>query len=517
MKKMRHMKRKALVALVLSVTMLLTLMPGLVFGVSDDQGDPDTVSSSIDYPTVNFTDVAPFLPPVSGTALRRSPARAAGDTDPSSDNGMVVNKTSVYNEKTGAYDITLEAYATGSKVISTVTSDVPTDIVLVLDQSGSMGDDFSTTTSDSWVSYGKRTNDANYNNRMDSSNNKKNRNLYYKLSDGGYAEVRMDRSEAGTVKKYTEYSGNNSACYDSSDTLYTEVNGQYVEVSVSYTTNYYGIRTYTYTYTVPGSSPVTETSYFERGDPPFPIYRLEDVPDYAYTYSYTVNGTRTDIGTSTGADTVFETELYQKIPSGTKITRLEALKNAAATFANSVEEKAKGADGVLGTEDDISHRIAVVGFASKSDYGDNTELLSIAGSNSGSVGVAYHNITRTSRTFFRTWTPPPVRPWSPPPLMLWPPAAPPGRIWVWTWPSASSPPTPCSLTKSATVWSSSLRTAPPPASTALRRMSPTTPSPMPAPSRPPEPPSTPSASSPEPTPPVPAPSPKATLVRTAAP
>ena len=35
MKKMRHMKRKALVALVLSVTMLLTLMPGLVFGVSD--------------------------------------------------------------------------------------------------------------------------------------------------------------------------------------------------------------------------------------------------------------------------------------------------------------------------------------------------------------------------------------------------------------------------------------------------------------------------------------------------
>lgn len=56
-----------------------------------------------------------------------------GDTDPSSDNGnngMAVNKTSVYNEETGAYDITLEAYATGSKVISTVTSDVPTDIVL---------------------------------------------------------------------------------------------------------------------------------------------------------------------------------------------------------------------------------------------------------------------------------------------------------------------------------------------------------------------------------------------------
>ena len=394
MKKMRHMKRKALVALVLSVTMLLTLMPGLVFGVSDDQGDPDTVSSSIDYPTVNFTDVAPFLPPVSGTALRRSPARAAGDTDPSSDNGMVVNKTSVYNEETGAYDITLEAYATGSKVISTVTSDVPTDIVLVLDQSGSMGDNFSTTTADSWVSYGKRTNDANYNNRMDSSNKSKNRNLYYKLSDGGYAEVLMDRSEAGTVKKYTEYSGNNYSCNHSSDILYTEVNGQYVKVSVSSEYDYTSaVYIYTYTYTAPDNSPVTETSRGPFGDPPFPIYKEETVTEYAYTYSYTVNGTRTDIGTSTGADTVFETELYQKIPSGTKITRLEALKNAAATFANSVEEKAKGADGVLGTEDDISHRIAVVGFASKSGYGDNTELLSIAGSNSGNVGVAYHNIT----------------------------------------------------------------------------------------------------------------------------
>lgn len=397
MKKMRHMKRKALVALVLSVTMLLTLMPGLVFGVSDDQGDPDTVSSSIDYPTVNFTDVAPFLPPVSGAAPRRSPARAAGDTDPSSDNGnngMVVNKTSVYNEETGAYDITLEAYATGSKVISTVTSDIPTDIVLVLDQSGSMGDNFSTTTSDSWVSYGKRTNDANYNNRMDSSNKSKNRNLYYKLSDGGYAEVLMDRSEAGTVKKYTEYSGNNYSCNHSGDTLYTEVNGQYVKVSVSSEYDYTSVvYIYTYTYTAPDNSPVTETSRGPFGDPPFPIYKEETVTEYAYTYSYTVNGTRTDIGTSTGADTVFETELYQKIPSGTKITRLEALKNAAATFANSVEEKAKGADGVLGTEDDISHRIAVVGFASQSGNGDNTELLSIAGSNSGNVGVAYHNIT----------------------------------------------------------------------------------------------------------------------------
>ena len=513
MKKMRHMKRNALVALVLSVTMLLTLMPGLVFGVSDDQGDPDTVSSSIDYPTVNFNDVAPFLPPVSGAAPRRSPARAAGDANTGSDNGnngMAVNKTSVYNEDTGAYDITLEAYATGSKIISTVTSDVPTDIVLVLDQSGSMGDNFSTTTSDSWVSYGKRTNDANYNNRMNGSK-KKDRNLYYKLSDGGYAEVRIDLSEAGTVPKYTEYNGTNYECHNSRDTLYAEANGQHVAVAVSVSFTDSTSIIYTYTYTIPDGPTVTKTSRELWGHPPFPIYKEEDVTEYAYTYYYNVNGTRTDIGTSTGADTVFETELYQKIPSGTKITRLEALKNAAATFANSVEEKAKGADGALGTEDDISHRIAVVGFASKSGYGDNTELLSIAGSNSDSVGVAYHNITdqnlkdvlqEVDTSAGQTMVSNAI-----------------GAL-------AASGATRTdlgldmaqrSLTKSATVWSSSLRTVPPPAPTALRRMSPTRPSPMPAPSRPPEPPSTPSVSSPEPMPPAPARSPAATSVRAATP
>lgn len=92
---------------------------------------------------------------------------------------MVVNKTSVYNEETGAYDITLEAYATGSKVISTVTSDIPTDIVLVLDQSGSMGD--------VWSSWSTRPTPA-----MPVQNSdlyEKQDNIWYKLSDGSYVAV----------------------------------------------------------------------------------------------------------------------------------------------------------------------------------------------------------------------------------------------------------------------------------------------------------------------------------------
>ena len=56
------------------------------------------------------------------------------------DKGIVLDKTATYNEADKSYTIRLEAYATGSKVVSTVTEDVPTDIVLVLDQSGSMAD-----------------------------------------------------------------------------------------------------------------------------------------------------------------------------------------------------------------------------------------------------------------------------------------------------------------------------------------------------------------------------------------
>lgn len=402
MKKMRHMKRKALVALVLSVTMLLTLMPGLVFGVSDDQGDPDTVSSSIDYPTVNFTDVAPFLPPVSGTALRRSPARDAGDTDPSSDNGnngMAVNKASVYNEETGAYDITLEAYATGSKVISTVTSDVPTDIVLVLDQSGSMDDDMGQLV---YTAYSGNT-------RQNSDLYEKQDNLWYKLSDGSYVAVTVT-SRNDSIQYTPITNGRNNEDYDwwsdstytnlwdNKDDLYAKINGEYQKVTVS--RSGYG-NNRTYTYTLPDGTQIASS----RGDDAAPtisstddgyLYLASiDTTQTVYTYTYTdANGTVQTIGTSTGDSTNFTAAtLYSRSTTDSGITRLEALKNAAATFANAVEEKAKGADGVLGTEDDISHRIAVVGFASQSDYGDNTELLSIAGSNSGNVGVAYNNIT----------------------------------------------------------------------------------------------------------------------------
>lgn len=54
--------------------------------------------------------------------------------------------------------------------------------------------------------------------------------------------------------------------------------------------------------------------------------------------------------------------------SETKVKRLTALKKAVTSFAEDVAKKAKGPDGILGTDDDVNHRIAVVGFASGRYY-----------------------------------------------------------------------------------------------------------------------------------------------------
>lgn len=89
--------------------------------------------------TVNFTDAGPFMPPVYvGGFLRRSAARAAA-TNGDEENGLILSKNAVANND-GSYTITLDAYVTGNVVTTTTT--IPVDIVLVLDQSGSMAYDF---------------------------------------------------------------------------------------------------------------------------------------------------------------------------------------------------------------------------------------------------------------------------------------------------------------------------------------------------------------------------------------
>ena len=90
--------------------------------------------------TVVFTEAGPFMPPVNVAPVRmKTMARAAAAPAEDDGNGLEFTKKAKANGN-GTYTITMEAYTTGE--VTTSTKTVPVDIVLVLDQSGSMADDF---------------------------------------------------------------------------------------------------------------------------------------------------------------------------------------------------------------------------------------------------------------------------------------------------------------------------------------------------------------------------------------
>ena len=74
-----------------------------------------------------------------------------------SDSGLELSKKLVKNTD-GTYSIQLEAYATGEIDVSTEYKAVPTDIVLVLDQSGSMTNSFKTSSTSGYQELNISTN-----------------------------------------------------------------------------------------------------------------------------------------------------------------------------------------------------------------------------------------------------------------------------------------------------------------------------------------------------------------------
>ena len=101
----------------------------------------DVYASEYEAPvTVSVTNAGPLLPPIYVGGMQRAfSATPFSDTDK---NGLDLSKTVTANED-GTYTITLEAFTTGT--VTTEQKDVPLDIVLVLDQSGSMSDSFGNT------------------------------------------------------------------------------------------------------------------------------------------------------------------------------------------------------------------------------------------------------------------------------------------------------------------------------------------------------------------------------------
>lgn len=369
--------KKRILSLVLCAALLLSLC--LFMGA----GMPGDAPATEDFvPAVNFTNVAPLVQ--ANAQAANSPARAPmltanvnAVTTRAADNGVVTSKTATKNDN-GTYTITLEAYATGSKVISEIQKDVPTDIVLVLDQSGSMKNDMGTVKYEKYKDKNS-TNADNYGRRHNGGS----ANLWYKLSDGSYVPVYAAKSQAYTalstnLQNYTSNLwGTTSGCYYYyKDALYEKVGDAYKQVTLTDDGSW--SPTYTYTF-YDGEKVVSKgdgsvPNFGSRG----PLYTLAaDGNSTVYTYTYTdANGVTQTIGTSIGASTKYAQFYQRSVSSSGGGSRLAALKSAATEFANSVATKAAGKDGVLGTDDDIDHRIAVVGFAdTDEDYGYNTGVF----------------------------------------------------------------------------------------------------------------------------------------------
>lgn len=312
------------------------------------------------------------------------PATVYAD-DPTVDSGMKISKTATANAD-GSYTITLEAFATGSKVITEQKTDIPTDIVLVIDQSGSMKEPIGGYTYTAYRTGGY--NSRNYHNEeyYPLRHNGGSENLWHKLNNNEYIAVSVEQKMV-----YTAISGwSNRKYYDNQNSLYCLVSGEYKSVTVKREGHLFSADEYWYT--VDGQQILYTTG--DESIPNFgqyaPLYQSEK----KYTYSYTLNGATTVIEESSGDGSSPNTQFYRRdYSSSAGDTRLNALKNAATTFANAVAAKAAGEDGDINTPaDNVNHRIAVVGFASGKRYNgtnynyNNTEVF--VGSNQYRYGTA---------------------------------------------------------------------------------------------------------------------------------
>lgn len=310
--------------------------------------------------------------------------RAYADNAP--DSGMKISKTATANND-GSYTITLEAFATGSKVITEQKTDIPTDIVLVIDQSGSMKDPIGGYT---YTAYRKGSgwNSRNYHNEeyYPLRHNGGSENLWHKLNNNEYIAVSVEQKMV-----YTAISGwSNRKYHDNQNSLYCLVSGEYKSVTVKREGHVFSADKYWYT--VDG-----QQILYTTGDDSIPNFG-QYAPLYQsvkkYIYSYTLNGATTVIEESFGDGSSPDTQFYRRdYSSSAGDTRLNALKNAATTFANAVATKAAGEDGDINAPaDNVNHRIAVVGFASGQRYNgtnynyNNTEVF--VGSNQYRYGTA---------------------------------------------------------------------------------------------------------------------------------
>lgn len=327
--------RKRIIALLLALILTVGLLPTVALAAT---GDEETTAN-------------PITNPESQTA-----------------NGVTLSKTAAKNAD-GTYTIRLEAYAPGSSTTTETTEEVPTDIILVLDRSGSMSEKMGA------VKYSKYEGRQTRNDNLFTYRD----NLYYRLEDGSYVKVTVVKEEKvvytpypkGTTNK-TYYDDNTSSIWwDDEIPLYAQTSaGNYEEVTVSRERKKPsggGRKRHFYTYTLKNGTKIASDVKGSDRVPEFigvtsqVLYTKSTQNVYTYTYKDAAGQTQ-PITESIGDSTELRNTpmWYQWVDSDGGDSKMEALKNAASNFVDSVAKKAAGTNG-----ETVVHRIAVVSFASE--------------------------------------------------------------------------------------------------------------------------------------------------------
>ncbi len=311
-------------------------------------------------------------------------------------------RKSLYKNEDGTYDIVIENWATGTVESHTVTEAVPTDFVLILDQSGSMD------TADMPAAYKAVAGPWTPSKVMNY-----NQTLYYKVTntDGTVSYYQVGCKDVPTsgltkispkVRDFGRNTGtritakinnNNVYAMDSSGAIY-QVYRDTTAFLIYHNSEFYYYDAY-------GNRQTVDSQAW------WGAWDLATNPRLSATNLYTMSGNNHGYGlyykddtgvehqvadsqtVSAAGTTFYSGELYTT--NGQNQTRLEALKDAVSGFVSTVQSKAE--------EDDVNHRIAIVGFASDgTNYNDsaweNTELLT--GVNvSGKNGRLYNRISDT--------------------------------------------------------------------------------------------------------------------------
>ncbi len=288
--------KKRILSLVLCAALLLSLCMFMGAGAAVDAPDAEGF-----VPAVNFTNVAPLVE--ANAQAANSPARAAqlravsaapAAPERVQQDALVTSKTATpVPNADGSYKIRLESYSTGTVTQQTTTK--PTDIVLVLDQSGSMAN---------CIVCGEEISGDSYHWKYTEASSISNSKTYYIKNGSGYTKVTYCNGKDHTTGTCSGGPGWYTGIYRWDHTSENKI-------------------------TPKDSNHPNGTQFFERSE-----------------------------------------EACS--------SRLSALKKAVTTFVDQVSKEA--------TENNVDHRIAIVGFSS--DGYNNTEILTGCAVNNNN-GVQY--------------------------------------------------------------------------------------------------------------------------------